>query len=260
MVLLLFKLLATPPLILAATLVSRRFGQATGGWLVGLPLTSGPIAVFLAIEYGAGFARLAAAGSLAGTTAEACFALAYARLAASHRCPACLFGGSAAFVASGLLLTTFARAPFALFAIAIASLVAGIALLGRPATTAAEVEAPRWDLPLRIAVATALVLVITSIASVIGPDLSGLAAAFPLFATVLGVFAHRHDGAPAAQSVMRGLLLGLFGFAGLADQVPELLYAPMRDARMTIESPIAAPTASISTSPTDGPRDSTKVW
>ncbi len=214
MALLLFKLGATPVLILVATLVSRRFGQATGGWLVGLPLTSGPIAVFLALEHGPGFARLAAAGSLAGTTAEACFAVVYARLAAHGRWPACLVGGSAAFVASGLLLTRLALSPLVLFVVAIASLVGGVALLARPAAAVSEVQPPRWDLPLRIAVATALVLLITSIAGVIGPALSGLAAAFPLFATVLGVFAHRHHGRSAAQSVMRGLLLGLFGFAG----------------------------------------------
>jgi hypothetical protein len=35
MVLLLFKLLTTPALILVATFVSRRFGQATGGWRSG---------------------------------------------------------------------------------------------------------------------------------------------------------------------------------------------------------------------------------
>jgi len=212
--LLLFKLGTTPVLILVATLVSRRFGQTAGGWLVGLPLTSGPIAVFLALEHGADFARLAASGSLAGTTAEACFAVAYAHLAASRRWPACLLGGSAAYVASGVLLTCFALSPVVLFTVAIASLVGGVALLGQPAPAATDVEIPRWDLPLRIAAATALVLVITTIAGVIGPEFSGLAAAFPLFATVLGVFAHRHHGAAAAQSVMRGLLLGLFGFAG----------------------------------------------
>ena len=62
-----------------------------------------------------------------------------------------------------------------------------------------------------MAVAAALVLVVTSVAAVIGPDLSGLAATFPLFAIVLAVFAHRHQG---SRSVMRGLLLGLFGFVG----------------------------------------------
>jgi hypothetical protein len=60
---------------------------------VGLPLTSGPIAVFLALEHGAEFARDAASGSLAGTTAEACFAVAYAGLAARKTWPTCLLGG-----------------------------------------------------------------------------------------------------------------------------------------------------------------------
>ncbi len=67
---------------------------------------------------------------------------------------------------------------------------------------------------MRMTVATGLVLLITSVATIIGPDLSGLAATFPIFAIVLAVFAHRHQGFVAAQSVMRGLMLGLFGFAG----------------------------------------------
>ncbi len=53
--------------------------------------------------------------------------------------------------------------------------------------------------------------------------MSGLAAAFPLFAVVLGVFAHRHHGAGAAQNVMRGLLFGLFGFAGFFATVSVLV-------------------------------------
>jgi len=72
-------------------------------------------------------------------------------------------------------------------------------------------------------VATGLVLLITSIANVIGPSLSGLAATFPLFAMVLAVFAHRHHGAGAAQSVFRGLVLGLFGFVGFFATVSVLV-------------------------------------
>ena len=94
MIILLFKLLATPALILIATLVSRRFGQATGGWLVGLPLTSGPIAVFLAIEHGPRFSQLAAAGSLEGTVGQAFFATAYAGLARRWNWPMCLLGAT----------------------------------------------------------------------------------------------------------------------------------------------------------------------
>ncbi|MFO1314899.1 MAG: hypothetical protein U1F58_04795 [Burkholderiales bacterium] len=214
MTLLLFKLVTTPTLILVATLVSRRFGQATGGWLVGLPLTSGPIALFLAIEQGPRFAQLAAAGSLHGTVAQAFFATAYVGLARRCRWPCCLAGASLAFLASGLVFGGLMLPVPALVAIACVALAAALATMGRPVSDAASAAAPRWDLPARMAVATGLVLLITSVATAIGPGMSGLAATFPLFATVLAVFAHRHQGAPAAQSVLRGLLLGLFGFTG----------------------------------------------
>jgi hypothetical protein len=44
--------------------------------------------------------------------------------------------------------------------------------------------------------------------------LSGLLATFPLYAAILTVFAHRQEGPAPAIQVLRGLLLGLFSFAG----------------------------------------------
>ncbi len=44
------KLVASPLLIWAASLVGRRWGQAVAGWLVGLPLTSGPVARIQAVD------------------------------------------------------------------------------------------------------------------------------------------------------------------------------------------------------------------
>ncbi len=220
---LLFKILTTPTLILVATLVSRRFGQTTAGWLVGLPLTSGPIAVFLAVEHGPEFARSAADGSLAGTIGEAFFAVAYAGLAPRCGWPVCLAGASIAFAVSGLVLTGLGLSTSILFVAACGSLLVGLRLIGEPPTHGASSNAPKWDLPMRMTLATGLVLLVTSSASFIGADLSGLAAAFPLYATVLGLFAHRQQGPAAAQGIMRGLLFGLFGFAGFFAAVSMLV-------------------------------------
>lgn len=214
MTVLLFKLLTTPTLILIATLVSRRFGQATGGWLVGLPLTSGPIAFFLAIEQGPRFAQLAAAGSLNGTIAQAFFATTYVRLARRRHWSVCLFGASVAFAASGLTLESLDLPPLALIVLSCLVLAAALRMIGSPSAGEPATAAPKWDVPVRMLVATSLVLLITSVASVIGPGLSGLAATFPLFAIVLAVFAHRQHGPRSAQGVFRGLVLGLFGFVG----------------------------------------------
>jgi len=52
----LFKLIVTPIFIGSVTLAGRRWGPAFSGLLMGLPLTSGPISIFLALQYGPAFA------------------------------------------------------------------------------------------------------------------------------------------------------------------------------------------------------------
>ena len=89
---LVFKVVASPLLIQAASLAGRRRGPAVGGWFVGLPLTSGPVAFFLAVDRGTGFAATAALGSLAGTAAQAGFCLAYGFAARRHSWPAAFSG------------------------------------------------------------------------------------------------------------------------------------------------------------------------
>ena len=54
------KALLAPLLILLATLAGRRWGPGVGGWLAGLPLTSGPVSLILALEQGPEFAARAA--------------------------------------------------------------------------------------------------------------------------------------------------------------------------------------------------------
>ena len=61
----LFKLIVTPIFIGSVTLAGRRWGPAFSGLLMGLPLTSGPISIFLALQYGPAFAARAVVGNLA---------------------------------------------------------------------------------------------------------------------------------------------------------------------------------------------------
>ncbi len=72
---------------------------------------------------------------------------------------------------------------------------------------------PQWDIPARMATATAFVLLLTELAPALGPYLTGLLAPFPLYATILAAFAHHLQGPSPAIGVLRGLLLGLFAFA-----------------------------------------------
>jgi hypothetical protein len=206
------KLVLTPVLIGAASLAGRRWGQAVSGWFVGLPLTSGPIALFVALDHGTGFAAATAVGALAAATAEAAFCLAYAHGARRWRWPLCLAAACIAFTATAAILRwlTFPAIPVA--AIVFASLA--LALRAMPAgSESPAAPPPRWDLPVRMITATLVVVAITEAAPALGPRLSGVLGAFPVYAAILTVFGHRSGPASATQ-VLRGLLLGLFGFAG----------------------------------------------
>ena len=79
--LLVLKLILTPALIGLASLAGRRWGHAVSGWIVALPLTTGPIVFYLALSHGAAFAADTAAGILAGGFSLAAFVFAYGRLA-----------------------------------------------------------------------------------------------------------------------------------------------------------------------------------
>ena len=179
MSLLAVKLIVTPLMILAASLVGGRWGDALGGWLVGLRLTSGPVAVFLAVEHGADFAAEASAGSLAGVIAQAGFCLGYA-LAAPRGWLAGLVGGAGAFAVSAAALQAGGLAPAILFALALGALVVTLRLLPREFRPSAPTEAPWWEIPARMALVTTLVVAVTSFASLLGARASGVVASFPL--------------------------------------------------------------------------------
>lgn len=207
------KLVVTPGLIAAATLAGRRWGQSVGGWVVGLPLTTGPVAFFIALDHGEEFAAAAAVGSLAGAAAEAAFSLAYGWSARGRRWPLALLAGSGAYAAMAAALPRLSLGPLALYALVIGALALTLRLMPAAGAGASPAPPPRWDLPARMVLATAVVLLLTGLAPRLGARLSGLLATYPLFAAILTAFGHRLQGAGAAISVLRGLLFGLFAFA-----------------------------------------------
>src|SRR5712664_2114856 len=214
MTLLLAELVLTPLLIATVTLAGRRWGPAMGGWLAGLPLTSGPVSVFLALEQSPDFAARAAVGTLAGLVGVACFCIVYARLARNRSwIPATAFG-IAAYLASAAVLSGVPLSLGPTAAGTLALLLLTFRLLPTAVGPADAPAAPRWDVAVRMAVATALVLVLTATAALLGPKLSGLLSPFPVFATVLAVFTHRHAGVAATQQLLRGIVVGSFAFAG----------------------------------------------
>jgi hypothetical protein len=213
--LLLLKLVLTPALIALASLAGRKWGHAVSGWIVALPLTTGPIVFFLVLSHGAAFAADAAAGILAGGFSLAAFVIVYGRLASRSSWIPTLTAASAAFLVTTAVLRSIQLPIIPLWIAVLAAFYLAFRTLPRdydPRVQLADMPG-WWDIPLRMVVATGFVILITSLASRVGPHLAGLLSPFPFFTATMAAFAQHQYGGAAAVSVLRGLLLGLFSFA-----------------------------------------------
>ncbi len=212
--LLALKVALTPLLIGGASLGARRWGPVIGGWMVSLPLTSGPVALFLALDRGPTFAASAAEASVAGNIAIVAFCVAYARTARRGGWRVAIGAAGIGWLAAAIALQPALALPVGLvFLLASATLVIALRAMPGGVSRPAATGSPRWELPLRMAVGTAVVVAITAAAPSLGASASGLLAMLPVIATVLAVFTHRRDGADPAIGVLRGILTGLFGTA-----------------------------------------------
>jgi hypothetical protein len=212
--LLLLKLVLTPLFIGGASIAARRRGPAFGGWLISLPLTSGPVALFLALDRGPDFASAAAEASLAGCVAISAYGIVYARTAGRCGWRGALAAGLAGWLIAALAVQPILHWPIPVL-FGLVALVIIVALQFMPARSSAVAASTwsRWDVPVRMAVATSVVLGVTAAAPFLGTGPSGLLAMLPIMGTILAVFAHRAGGTSDGIAVQRGILSGLFGTA-----------------------------------------------
>jgi len=211
---LILKLILAPVIIGSASLAGRKWGPAVSGWIVGMPLTSGPLIFFVALSHNVTFAANAALGVISGGLSLVAYALTYAWLATRYRWCIALAGSFLVFTVSTTLLQSITFPLVPIFVAVCIAIGLGLRLMPTAAPEAGNTQPGRWDIPSRILIGTSFILLLTGSASFIGSRLTGLLTTVPLYVTILVIFAHRHQGPAAAAHVLRGLLYGLFAFAG----------------------------------------------
>lgn len=215
MTLLILKLVLAPSLVVASSMAGRRWGPGVAGTLVALPIVAGPILFITYLEHGREFVAHAASASLLGLVSLALFAAVFARLARARGWISTLPAGWLACLVTDLALS-LTRLPalvglglaLAATAAAARAMPVGGASDGRP-----DPRHPWWDLPARAVATGALVLALTTAASHLGPDLTGVLAPFPIGTSVVATFALAQGGSSAAAATLRGVLRGLRGFS-----------------------------------------------
>ena len=180
--------------------------------IAGLPLTSGPVSAFLAVERGKEFAASAAGATALGLMTVVTFVLAYAWASRVWCAPICVALGLAACAAATWSLARVPQPPALIVLFPFASILLALWWLPTCAAKPQRTRRPRCDILLRAAVATAIVAAITGAAASLGPKLAGLLSPFPAFACVMAVFSHISSGPDHAVSALRGVLQGSFAF------------------------------------------------
>lgn len=210
---LIFKLVVTPILILAVTLAARHGGPMVGGLLMGIPLVTGPISFIVALENGKDFAAIAGLGNLVGQVSVCLFCFAYARAASRYNAIVCVLIATLVFFIATSLWNQISWSLLPAAA-ALLSAIADLSYRFPQVTGASRItQPPVWDVPLRMVVATGFVILLSTVSKYLGPQLSGLVAPFPTFVLILAVFTHSQNGAAAAIKLLRGVVTGSLSFA-----------------------------------------------
>lgn len=206
------KLLLVPAFLLLVSLAGKRWGASVAGWLAGLPVVTGPILFFLAVERGAVFTAGAAAMSLSAVLASVAFSVAYSHAAHRMPWPAALVLGLCAWVlgAAGLSMLPVS-APLAL-GVSLLTLLLAPRLFPATRVQAGARRITAVELACRMGAGAALTLGVTWVAASVGPAWSGLLAVFPILGIVLAVFSHRSQGSAFAAALLSAMATGLYSF------------------------------------------------
>lgn len=210
---LMIKILIAPLLIGLATLAGRRYGHTISGLLVGLPLTSGPIAFILALQNGTDFAVTSSKGILLGLISVGVFSLIYAWTAKLFRWTISLLTSWIAFFMITFFLNHIHVNLYSSYLIVIISLSVILFSFPNDKDEQLKTTAPKWDIPLRMIVATAFIIGLTHFSKNLGAQLSGLLAPFPVYGTIFAVSTHFVYGADATTRLLKGVVIGSFSFA-----------------------------------------------
>ena len=209
---LILKLVLVPLLIWGLTLASRRWGPTVGGWLSAFPVVSAPILFFLALEQGPTFAAAAALGTLSAVLANMAFGISYAWSATRLSWPLCLVAGFVGYFSIVACLNLWAPSLFWAVPVVLAALLVAPRLYPSLALSVQDAPKPANDVFWRMGAGVILVLLVTHFSSALGPQLTGSFAMFPVMASVLVVFSHRHSGAAFAVHLLWGMVLGYYAF------------------------------------------------
>jgi hypothetical protein len=207
------KMTVTALFVTVATVIAERLGPTVGALVATLPVSAGPVYVFLALDHDAAFISASAVASLALNAATAICVTVYVVLAQRRALWISVILALAVWLAAALALGPVhwtARSGFVLNLIVFTLCFFSVERFRL--VPMLPTKRPWYDFIVRAAMVACLVGAVVTLSFRIGPAASGVLAVFPVIYTSIMIILHRRVGGPATAAVLANAIPGLAGF------------------------------------------------
>lgn len=210
---LLLRMAVTAAFVVTASVITERSGPLIGALVATLPVFTGPVYVFLALDHDTAFIAASALAALPINAVIMAFGMIYAMMAQRHSALASF--GTAILAWLALVSLAHSMNWSLVGALAINALVCAICL--PLAQRYRKVVMPpirrRWyDIPLRALLVALMVATVVGLSSRVGPAVTGILAVFPVVSSSLMLILHPRIGGRATGAVLANGLWGMVGF------------------------------------------------
>jgi hypothetical protein len=210
MQILVIKLLFAPLFIIFTYVIQRKYGARLGGVFMAIPFIVVPILVVLYLQEGRDFFHSAVIGTYSGQIGLLFFVLAFTSMARRFKWYWCLLAATASYALAVLILSPVMTNLWVGMVSWFVIWVAVMKTFKAYDRTESLSATTRWDLPIRVFSALALIFLITEFADQLGPQYSGALAMYPVMTSIMSTFNHYRFGANSSIALMHGLTQYLF--------------------------------------------------
>ena len=190
------KMAVTALFVSVATVIAERLGPTIGALVATLPVSAGPVYVFLALDHDTAFISASAVASLALNAATALYLTIYVLLAQRHSIWTSSSLAFTAWLAAALALSLIHWTTWSAFALNVVVfgfcffIVEPFRLVRMPPT-----KRPWYDFLVRSTMVALLVGAVVTLSFRIGPAGSGVLAVFPvIYTSIMFILHHRVGG------------------------------------------------------------------
>ncbi len=204
-----------PILVLLLDQFECRFGTARAGWMAGLPVVAGPALLMFTLDHGIPFAQEAALNLLFGLVGWVGFVLSYLFLPAGRHPIYVVLSSMGAWAAIVTLMSFVGRTD--IYIGGALAIIVGAALVFGRIVLRAKSDLKRSSL-VRMGLATALVVVVSTLGHRFGPKIAGLITTFPIVASSMLVPIWLRGELERSRALASGMLisgpsLAIFAFS-----------------------------------------------